>query len=157
MARLDSTPTPEKAISDLKACIKTGRDLIGRGKWSELLSLVKDIKELLDYIHTWSDVLPYDIIKYKNAMTNTLLKVIAEAKEQIMFEFPNKNFYGYPLEIDGETNKKRILSRTWSILEAGFDMVKIYCNIEGDENLGVFDKYEDTSVEMPDILREKDG
>jgi len=141
MGRLKSINTPEKALQEVRKCIKEGRDFIGRGEWQSLLGLVSDIKELIEYLHTYCDVLTYDKLEYDPQKTNLLFRVFAEAREQIMYEYPDKNYYGFALEIDGNARKKRALSNTWSIIEVAFEMSDAYGSIDKTESIGIYDKY----------------
>jgi len=156
MGRLTSIMTPEKALQELKKCVKEGRDFIGRGEWQNLMRLVGDIKDIIDYLHTYCDVLTYDKLEYRNQQTNILLHVLAVAREQILTTYPDNNYYGFPMEIDGNTRKKRVLSNTWGIIEYGLEMMDSYGGIDEEENLGIYDKYGINAKArkgMPDNLR----
>lgn len=157
MGRLKSIRTPERALIEIKKCIKEGRDLIGRGEWTNLMVLVNDIKELLDFVDNWSSVITHDKLPYHKEITNVLLEITREVKEQIMFTYPEKNFYGFPLAIDSETRKKRGIGNTWQLFEEAFNMTSQYGKIDEDEHLGIYDKYgdEDTVQKLPQDLIDK--
>jgi len=143
MGVLTSVTTPEKALLEIKKCIKNGRDNIGRCEWQTLGKIVNDIIDLIGYLENWRLVLPYDKLPYDDRKTDLLLKLLkSDISEQIMFKYPEKNVYGYTLPTGGDTWKRRSIGSNWELLEEAFGMRKSYAGTVEREYEGVFDKYE---------------